>query len=155
MPTLEQRLAALEAEQAIRRLLVEFVAGCDAGYDADRIASLFCMDAVMELGPLGRYDGRDAIHGFFQRIASRIPSTGHFQMNVAVRVDEDGRGASGRWYGLETPTVDDQALWGAFTYTDRYRRDEDDRWRIERLHQRFEFLTPYDQGWARTPAVEL
>ena len=155
MPSLEQRVARLEAEAAIERLLVGFVAACDAPYAADLIGELFATDAVMELGPLGTFEGRPAIHAFFAGISAAIPVTVHFQANYDIELDPSGSTASGRWYGFELPVVNGAATWGAFTYDDRYRRRADGSWEITRLTQRLRFLTDYDQGWARQPLIEL
>jgi ketosteroid isomerase-like protein len=38
---------------------------CDAQYDADGIALLFTEDALWESPDLGRFEGREAIRGFF------------------------------------------------------------------------------------------
>lgn len=153
MPSLEERLRRLEDEAAIEQLLVEFVAACDDGpYDADRIAALFADDAVLELGFLGRHEGREAIHAFFVDVGRRIVRTVHFQANY--RIDVDGDEARGRWYGFETPTFDGRATWGAFTYDDRYVR-RGGKWLIQRLEQRLEFFTDYVRGWARQRLTDV
>lgn len=154
MTSLEERVERLEQREAIRQLLVDFVAGCDAGYDADRIIALFTTDAVMELGPLGRYSGAEEIHGFFAGVAEQIPFTVHLQTNYEIEIAASGAEASGRWYVFETPTIGERACWGAFTYEDTYRL-VDGAWRIARLEQRFHFLTAFEDGWVKTPRVTL
>jgi SnoaL-like domain len=62
---LERRLQALEDAEAIRNLKARYAALCDAQYDADGIAMLFTEDALWESPGLGRFEGREAIRGFF------------------------------------------------------------------------------------------
>src|ERR1700720_1162988 len=63
---LERRLQALEDAAAIRNLKARYAALCDAQYDADGIALLFIEDALWESPDLGRFEGREAIRGFFR-----------------------------------------------------------------------------------------
>jgi hypothetical protein len=63
---LERRLQALEDAEAIRNLKARYAALCDAQYDADGIAMLFTEDALWESPGLGRFEGREAIRGFFR-----------------------------------------------------------------------------------------
>jgi len=60
------RLQALEDAAAIRNLKARYAALCDAQYDADGIALLFTEDALWESPDLGRFEGREAIRGFFR-----------------------------------------------------------------------------------------
>ena len=152
--SLEERVALLFERDAIRQLLVDFVAGCDAGYDADVIIEYFTEDATMDLGPLGTHAGRDEIHAFFASISERIPFTVHLQTGYEITLEASGIEARGRWYGLETPTLDGEAVWGAFTYDDRYRK-VGDHWLIAHLTQRFHFLTPYGDGWGKESRAGL
>ena len=57
--------------EAIRNLKARYAALCDKQYDADGIAMLFTEDALWESPGLGRFEGREAIRGFF-RGASEI-----------------------------------------------------------------------------------
>jgi ketosteroid isomerase-like protein len=60
------RLQALEDAEAIRNLKARYAALCDNHYDADGIAMLFTEDALWESPALGRFEGREAIRGFFR-----------------------------------------------------------------------------------------
>ena len=62
---MERRLQALEDAEAIRNLKARYAALCDDQYDADGIAALFTEDALWESPALGRFEGREAIRGFF------------------------------------------------------------------------------------------
>jgi ketosteroid isomerase-like protein len=58
--------SALEDAEAIRNLKARYAALCDNQYDADGIAMLFTEDALWESPGLGRFEGREAIRGFFR-----------------------------------------------------------------------------------------
>jgi hypothetical protein len=81
----------------------------------------------------------------------------HITMPVSgvVDVDADGITAKARWYGLMylcNATPGGGAVFGVLAYENDYIK-EDGKWRI--LHLRFSdiFLTPYEEGWAKTPNV--
>ena len=63
---LERRLQALEDAEAIRNLKARYAALCDANTDAHGLALLFTEDALWESPDLGRFEGREAIRGFFR-----------------------------------------------------------------------------------------
>ena len=62
---LQNRVRILEDMDAIRNLKARYAAYCDDNYNPDKIAELFVEDAVWESGPLGRFEGREAIREFF------------------------------------------------------------------------------------------
>ena len=108
-----RRVVALEAERAVQRTMVRYMALCDVpagGFADETLASLFADDAVWEgVGPLyeskfGRLEGRDAILAMLTRY---LPPTPHFSVNThflsAERIDvaADATHASGRWLMLQ------------------------------------------------------
>ncbi|HZZ14084.1 MAG TPA: nuclear transport factor 2 family protein [Paraburkholderia sp.] len=112
---LATRLAALEAEAAVRRTMTRYMALCDVPDGAlagESLAALFAHDAVWEgIGPqyadkFGRLTGHAEILGMLTRY---LPPTPHFSVNVHfltsetidVRLDERGSTATGRWIMLQ------------------------------------------------------
>src|SRR5260370_34074986 len=87
---LERRLQALEDAEAIRNLKVRYAALCDKQYDADGIAMLFTEDAVWERPGLGRFEGREAIRGFFRGASGICSFAIHYSLNghIAARGDQ-------------------------------------------------------------------
>jgi ketosteroid isomerase-like protein len=71
---IERGLRALEDAEAIRNLKARYAALCDKQYDADGIAMLFSEDALSESPGLGRFEGREAIRGFFREVSGSSPS---------------------------------------------------------------------------------
>jgi hypothetical protein len=86
----------LEDAEAIGNLKARYAALCDAQYDADGIAMLFTEDALWESPGLGRFEGREAIRGFF-RGASGIFS---FAIDYSLygQIEVEGDTAQARWY---------------------------------------------------------
>lgn len=146
---IERRLQALEDAEAIRNLKARYAALCDRQYDADAIAVLFTEDALWESPGLGRFEGREAIRGFF-RGASRIFSFAiHYSLNGEIEVDGDT--ARARWYLFMPCTVaaGNQAMWRASIDHEVYARVKG-IWLFR--HKRSEPLmnVSFETGWAKS-----
>ena len=63
---------------------------------ADGIAMLFTEDAVWESPGLGRFEGREAIRGFFRGASGIFSFAIHYSLNGHIEVDGDF--ARARWY---------------------------------------------------------
>jgi hypothetical protein len=111
LDTILARLAALEAESAIRRTISRYMALCDvpAGtLEGETLAALFATDAVWEgIGPLyagkfGRLTGHAEILAMLTRY---LPPTPHFAVNVhfltSETIEVQGAFAKGRWIMLQ------------------------------------------------------
>lgn len=153
--SLESRIRKLEDIEAIRDLKHRYCAHCDDNYNPDGIAALFTEDAIWEGGPLGRAEGREAIHAYFSVAPRAVPFAIHQVSNPIIEINGDT--ATGSWYLWQpmhyAPTG--QAVWLAALYQDRYRRGEDGVWRIEHLHLTLRMLSPFDEGWVKTQIMEL
>lgn len=145
---MERRLQALEDAEAIRNLKAEYAAHCDNNYDADAIAAQFTPDAIWESPALGRYEGREAIRGFFQGAAGIFSFAIHFSLNGQIHVDGDT--ARAQWYLFMPCTVADgnKAMWRAGIDHERYAR-VNGVWMFS--HKRSEPLmnTSFEAGWAQ------
>jgi SnoaL-like domain len=66
------------------------------------------------------------------------------------RIEVDGDLASGEWYLLQPATREPgtQAVWLAAVYHDEYVR-VDGKWLFQRLLVNANFLSKYEDGWAR------
>ncbi|MGY1806960.1 nuclear transport factor 2 family protein [Blastococcus sp. SYSU D00669] len=67
---LAARVRRLEDIEEIRRLRSDYHHFVNSG-QFDRVSSLFCEDGVIDLGYLGRYDGRAAIHAGYLAMGAR------------------------------------------------------------------------------------
>ncbi|NKJ50410.1 polyketide cyclase [Burkholderia sp. SG-MS1] len=108
---LSERLAALEAETAVRGTMARYMALCDVpcgALEGETLAALFADDAVWEgIGPqyankFGCLKGRTAIIAMLSRY---LPPSPHFSVNVHLLTSEaievGGAAAKGRWIMLQ------------------------------------------------------
>ncbi|AOJ34311.1 nuclear transport factor 2 family protein [Burkholderia metallica] len=116
---LAQRMAALEAERAVRATITRYMALCDvpenAG-DGPSLAELFTADAVWEgIGPqyarkFGRVEGTAAIVAMLGRY---LPPDPHFSANLhfltseSIEIDAGLTHARGRWIMLQASRYGD------------------------------------------------
>jgi hypothetical protein len=108
---LQARVAALEAQNAVRSTIARYMALCDVPAHAlagEALAALFTEDAVWEgIGPqyahkFGRLEGPERIVEMLQRY---LPPTPHFATNVhfltSEHIEVEGGTAKGRWIMLQ------------------------------------------------------
>ncbi|MFM0043441.1 nuclear transport factor 2 family protein [Paraburkholderia sediminicola] len=109
---LTERLAALEAESAVRRTMARYMALCDVpsgALEGETLAALFTVDAIWEgIGPqyaskFGRLNGQAEILTMLTRY---LPPSPHFSVNVhfltSETIEVHGAVAKGRWIMLQT-----------------------------------------------------
>lgn len=102
-----QRLATLEGESQVRRLMARYMDLCDvprAVTHVRELAELFCIDAVWEgVGSVtaqtfGQHRGREAVAAF---VGGYLPPSEHFRLNLHYLTSEsirvDGNTARGQW----------------------------------------------------------
>ncbi|RQR22571.1 nuclear transport factor 2 family protein [Burkholderia sp. Bp9143] len=113
LEALTRRVAALDAERAVRATITRYMALCDVPEDAGdgpALAALFTADAVWEgIGPqyarkFGRLEGADAIVAMLRRY---LPPDPHFAANLhfltseSIDIGADHVTARGRWIMLQ------------------------------------------------------
>jgi ketosteroid isomerase-like protein len=145
---LERRLQALEDAETIRNLKARYAALCDDNYNADGIAALFTDDATWDSPGLGRFEGREAIRGFFRGAAGIFSFAIHYSLNGQIHVDGDT--ARAQWYLFMPCTVADgnRAMWRASIDHERYRRVEG-TWLFSEKRSQPLMNVPFEDGWAR------
>ncbi len=162
-PGIAARLASLEAESAIRRLVAQYFHICDdLGPDTpfDELADLFTADARWEgVGryrqAFGQYQGREAIVAMIRGYCLPTP---HFAMTAHFFSAEDiavaGLQARGRWMMLQTSTYADGSadLRSAALTLDF--ACADDRWRIAAFYTRNLFSRRVDH-WNDTADIPV
>ena len=145
---LAQRVARLEAIEAIRQLKARYAAVCDDGYKPAGIVPLFTEDAVWDAttGDFGRHEGREAICAFFAGVSGPISWAPHCKIAPAIEVADGLRTATGTWYIFSPSTINGEAMWVMGRYADRYRNDGGG-WRLSEVVVDIEAVTPFDAGW--------
>lgn len=153
--TLEERVAALEAIEAIKAAKHRYLRACDRK-DPKAFRECFVTEgAVLDYGPLGAFEGAEALTAVFEKIALGRDGEGwyavldmHHAMNPVIELLGDGR-AAGAW-SLRFRQVDRVAgteKVSAIEYDDRYEL-EDGRWRIRssRVTVLWEMVRPLAEG---------
>jgi hypothetical protein len=111
------RLATLEGESAVRRLMARYMDLCDvprAAIHLSQLAQLFTEDAIWEgLGTqtaqtFGQHRGREAVATF---VGGYLPPSDHFKLNLHYLTSEsivvDGSTAQGQWIMQQISTYAD------------------------------------------------
>jgi len=153
---LEQRLAAVEDERAVRNVLARYMKLCDQpchDHDFPQLGALFAEDAVWEgVGALytetfGKQNGRAAIVAFLGNYLA--PLSAHFKMNAhfltsdSLAVDRDR--AHGQWVMLQASTYEDERseLIGArLTIDFNKTAQQDQAWQITHFRTQRLFCAP-------------
>jgi len=149
---LDARIERIENAEQIRCLKAHYCDLCDDGYDADALTALFTPDALWDGGELGVFEGIDRIHRFFANMPNVMSFAIHHITNSAIEVAEDNQSATGRWYLLQTATLNEsnEAVWLTGRYKDELINDNGS-WKFKRVNLKARFFSPYKEGWAETP----
>jgi ketosteroid isomerase-like protein len=153
---IESRIKRVENAEQIRCLKARYCDLCDEGYDAEALVALFTPDAVWDGGDLGVFEGAERIHQFFANMPNVMSFAIHHITNSAIEVAEDNQSARGRWYLLQAATLNEsnQAVWLTGCYDDELIRDASG-WKFKRVRLKSRFFSPYEEGWAATPFMEV
>ena len=158
---LEARIRVLEDIEEIRKLKATYCYLCDAGLgdrrNRDELISHFVEEATVDfgLGPASKFQGREGLDVFFGQV---VPGAVSFCMHMVHDpiIEVDGDRATGKWY-YEAPTTDaatNRAQWMAGTYLEEYVR-EGGRWKFVSIKTRWNYISPYDEGWAKNRGAVL
>ncbi len=159
--TIEERLRKLEDIEAIKKLKASYCYWADAGIagDASKMDELVDHftdnDPWADFGPFGVHKGKEAVGAFFRDVVvSTLSYSAHMVANPIIEVD--GKEARGRWY-VDVPCTlrgADRAVWLQARYEEEYVK-EGGAWKWKSITAMFDFITPFDEGWARTPMVAM
>ena len=152
---LEQRIQKLEDIEAIKDLKARYAAACDDKYNPEKMGKLFTRDAVWDGGKeFGAYKGRAAIKRFFRKVSKDIVFAAHYFVQPVIKVRKQGDTATAKWYVWMTATLKgNNAVWVSGLEYDKYRK-VDGVWLMSEMRLKLFFMTPYEQGWHKTPFLE-
>ncbi|MFA4927697.1 MAG: nuclear transport factor 2 family protein [Patulibacter sp.] len=160
-PSLADRLALLEAREAIRERKYEYAALCDGGYDGAAIARLFTADGSWHSNVHGTIAGPAAIAAFMEQIGrEHFPWAIHYVGNPRIDVDLAAGTARARWVLLQLASgtaadAHDASVVATGAYDDRLRL-VDGEWRFASVTLKLGQVTDLRRGWPATavlPAV--
>jgi len=151
---LEARIRVLEDIEAIKKLRARYCFYAD-DFKQDEWVSLFAEDAKVDFGLMGTYEGKEGITAFFRDV---VAVSGSFYLHMCHNpfIEVDGDRARGRWY-FEVPATlrgTEQALWLGGKYEEEYVKVRGE-WKFKFLRAVFDYMTPYEAGWAKTPFWSL
>jgi hypothetical protein len=98
---------------------------------------------------LGRFEGREAIRGFFRGASGIFSFAIHYSLNGHIEVEGDQ--ARARWYLFMpcTAAAGNQAMWRAGIDHETYAR-VDGAWMFRRKRSEPLMSVPFETGWAKT-----
>lgn len=126
---LERRLRRLEDLTEIHQLFVDYGRALDDG-DVARYASLFAATGRIDLGPIGRAEGPDAIEAMMATALEGLVGTSfHLVTSPQVTIDGDGATATVMWTVIQRDARDEPRVTMIGRHHDRLVR-EGGRWLI-------------------------
>jgi len=159
--SLEEKIQNLEDIESIKKLKASYCYWADAGTGGDASGMVQLVDHFTDdepwadFGPFGLYKGKEAVRTFYKEVVVSILSySAHMVANPMIEVEGDK--ARGRWY-VDVPCTlrgADRALWLQAKYDEEYVK-EGQKWKWKSITAKFDFVTPFDEGWARTPVISL
>ena len=165
LKVLEDKNMKLEDIEEIKKLQRIYGYYVERGH-LDEVAELFSDSPDVSFGPSYRVNvGKENVRkGFSSQRPFGVPPGGtkpddflHITTPISgvIDVDEDGKKAKGRWYALmylNNAGMGGGAVIGVGMYENEYIK-EDGKWKIFRLNFDDIFISPYEDGWAKTPKV--
>lgn len=159
MPTVEDRLARLEAIEQIKSLKHRYLRACDAKRPEEFRSCFIARGAVVDYGPrIGAFEDADGIAAVFARIALRrvddkvVILDMHHAMHADIEVLSDTE-ATGAWTlrFRQVDLAEGVERLSAIEYADRY-AVEDGEWRIARCEVTvlWTLVTPLPEGFEVT-----
>lgn len=152
MTGIEERVAELEAREAIRALVWSYSHSLDRRR-FDDLFTLFTEDCVMDYRPyVEPFVGKHELMRTFLAAPQNHRMTLHLISDPLIRVDGDT--ATGVWHWLVPSTGYRQGrprpIWQAGYYDMSYRRS-DGGWLISRIAVEYEFSSDHEHGWVEDP----
>lgn len=157
--TLEERITLLEDIEEIKKIKAKYCYYQDQHRSEDFI-SLFTEDAELDFRPLlaEKMVGKEAFAPLFakENMVNWQRMARHQLSNPIIEVNGDK--ATGIWYMFGVATLiapgKDIAIVEQLTYEDEFVK-ENGKWKISRLRGETAFISPYEEGWVKTPMFDL
>ncbi len=157
--SLEERIQILEDIESIKKLKASYCYWADAGTAGDasameRLVDHFTDDEPWaDFGAFGLHKGKEAVGAFYKEVVpSTLSYSAHMVANPVIEVAGDR--AKGRWY-VDVPCTlrgAERALWLQAKYDEEYVR-EGGKWKWQSITAKFDFISPFDEGWVKTPMI--
>lgn len=151
--SLEARIQKLEDVQEITHLQAKYSYHVDSS-QIDELIDLFAETFAWSVGldEMTTFTSKPKLSRFLQKADELTPMMVHQPTTPSIEVTGDT--AKGAWYLIGMVTSDTpqgpEARWTQGRYDNEYVRI-DGRWKFSRLHFKYNFLTPFKDGWVKTP----
>jgi hypothetical protein len=115
---------------------------------------VFTDDTELDFETVGTAKGRSETEAFFVNVVFRTLSFSQHLVHSPLITFTGADEADGKWHFLVpcTMTTANTAVWLSGTYREHYVLRAG-AWYIQRLHAKFFFMTPFDQGWVKAPNI--
>jgi len=158
--TQDDQLRTLVEIEAIKQLKASYCYLVDAGSAGDsakidELLELFTEDAKGDYGPMGTYEGKEALTKLFKEASPEVmPFSAHMVHNPIINVDEES--ATGWWYFEISCTIKplNKAVWIQGKYEDEYVKVEG-KWKFKSIKATINYFTPFDEGWVKTKFLQM
>ena len=149
---LEARITVVEDIEAIKKLKARYCYSVDAR-NFDELLRCFAEDATVEIGPHGKFVGKQEYTRFFTKV---FPADCSFTLHHVhdPLIEVNGEKATGKWY-FEVPGTwvsTNEAVWIAGRYEEEYSKKQGE-WKFSSIVAYFSYITPFDQGWVKKKMV--
>ncbi len=157
--TLEERIGILEDIEEIKKVKAKFFYFQDH-FRTDELMELFTENAELDYRPLltEKMVGKEQIAPLFNKetMVQWERMARHNMTNTII--DVDGEKATGIFYMYGVATLispqKDIAIVEHLTYEDEFVK-ENGTWKINKLRGTTAFISPYEDGWVKTPMFDL
>jgi len=152
---LEQRIRKVEDFQSITNLQAQYSLLVDA-QQMDKLVELFAEDFVWEVGveKMVRISSKPELLEYLGTAGAGNAMMRHQVLTPYIELDGDK--AKGTWYmfgpGTSIMQEGEVANWTQGTYSNEYVREKG-VWKISLLSFKYNFRTPYEDGWVKTPMI--
>lgn len=152
---LEARIRKMEDIHAITNLQALYSFHIDNA-EIDKLVELFADDFTWQVGfdEMTKITSKPTLARFLSKSSEQTPMMRHQPMTPYIEVDGDR--ATGIWYltGMMTSITSngDEARWVQGRYDNEYVR-VGEGWKLSCLYFKYNFLTPYEDGWVKTPTA--
>ena len=160
--SLEERLQSVEDIEEIKKLQRIYGYYLD-NCRWDEIVDLFSDNTKsVEISDRGVYLGKEGVRNLFKKVIGKNGPRRqwelriHMQLQGIVNIDPGGKTAKGRWrvWGLVAVPIDGE--WRQLLLEGPYENEyvkEDGKWKFSKMHWYQTFVTPYEDGWLKTPII--
>lgn len=148
---LEQRIARIEATEAIRRQIGLYALAGDRKNDRDMFTELFADDATWAAEGFGAFEGKAAIlDGLCGIAATHVLWSLHFPVSPIITLGDDVKSATAFWWLWELGTLrdseGDKSSFMGGTY-DAELVERNGAWLFKSVVLKFQTITPFRDGW--------